>query len=68
MIQNTTVNDRFSGDLFSGNDRFSGPKTPDNAILFTVSGMTVLVDNSFLEKPEFLAHEFISKVYPSEAP
>ena len=34
-----TVNDQFSG-----NDRFSGTKNPDDAILFTVSGITVLVE------------------------
>ena len=44
----TTVNDRYSGDRFSGNDGFSGTKTPDDAILFTVSGITVLVE-LFLE-------------------
>ena len=31
----TTVNDRYSGDRFSGNDGFSGTKNPDGAILFT---------------------------------
>ena len=40
----STVNDRYSGDRFSGNDGFSGTKTPDDAILFTVSGITVLVE------------------------
>ena len=40
----TTVNDRFSGDHYSGNDHFSGPKPPDDAILFTVSGNTVIAD------------------------
>ena len=42
--QHCTVNDRYSGDRFSGNDGFSGTKTPDDAILFTVSGITVLVE------------------------
>ena len=42
-----TGNDRFSGDRFSGNDGFSGTKTPDDAILFTVSGITVLVELFF---------------------
>ena len=37
-----TVNDRFSG------ERFSGPKTPDDAILFTVSGKTVIADKKDL--------------------
>ena len=36
----STVNDRYSGDRFSGNDGFSGTKNPDDAILFTVSGIT----------------------------
>ena len=44
----STVNDRYSRDRFSGNDGFSGTKTPDDAILFTVSGITVLVE-LFLE-------------------
>ena len=38
-VVDSTVNDRFSG-----NDGFSGTKTPDDAILFTVSGITVLVE------------------------
>ena len=41
-IQNTG-NNRFSGDRFSRNDGFSGTKTPDDAISFTVSGITVIV-------------------------
>ena len=49
MIKHSsTVNDRYSGDRFSGNDGFSGTKNPDDAILFTVSGITVLVE-LFLE-------------------
>ena len=44
----STVYDRYSGDRFSGNDGFSGTKNPDDAILFTVSGITVLV-KLFLE-------------------
>ena len=42
-----TVNDRYSGDRFSGNDGFSGTKTPDDAILFTVSGITAIVEQKF---------------------
>ena len=38
----STGNNRFSGDPFSGNDGFSGLKTPADAVLFTVSGITVL--------------------------
>ena len=47
-IDNSTVKDCYSEDRFSGNDGFSGTKTPDDAILFTVSGITVLVE-LFLE-------------------
>ena len=38
MVTETTntVNDRYSG------DRFSGTRTPNDAILFTVSGITVM--------------------------
>ena len=42
-----TVNDRHSGDRFSGNDGFSGTKNPDDAILFTVSGITAIVEQKF---------------------
>ena len=40
-IQWYTDNDRYSVDRFSGNDGFSGTNPPDDAILFTVSGITV---------------------------
>ena len=40
----TTGNDVYSGDRYSGNDRYSGPKPPDDAILFTVSGITAIAD------------------------
>ena len=39
-----TVNDRYSGHRYSGIDRYSGTKTPDDAILFTVSGITAIVE------------------------
>ena len=39
-----TGNDRYSGHGYSGIDRYSGTKTPDDAILFTVSGITAIVD------------------------
>ena len=39
-----TASDLFSGHGCSGNDGFSGTKTPDDAILCTVSGITVLVE------------------------
>ena len=32
-----TVNDRFSGDRYNGNDRFSGLNPSDKAILLTVN-------------------------------
>ena len=41
-----TGNDVYSGDRFWGNDRFRGPKPPDDAILFTVSGITALTDKN----------------------
>ena len=37
-----TGNDRYSGHGYSGSDRYSGTKTPDDAILFTVSGITAI--------------------------
>ena len=60
----TKVNDRFSGDRFSGNDGFSGTKTPDDAILFTVSGITVLVELFFGKFRHFLSifFTFMQKV------
>ena len=42
-----TGNDVYSGDRFCGNDGFSGPKPPDHAILFTVSGITAIADKKF---------------------
>ena len=45
-----TVNDVFSGDLYSGNDRFCAQKPPDDAILFTVSGITAIVEQ---KSPKF---------------
>ena len=42
-----TGNDRYSGHGYSGIDRFSGTKTPDDAILFTVSGITAIVEQKF---------------------
>ena len=44
---NSTVNDRYSGDCYSGIDRYSGTKNPDDAILFIVSGITVIVEQKF---------------------
>ena len=42
-----TGNDRYSGDGYSGIDRYSGTKNPDDAILFTVSGITAITDKKF---------------------
>ena len=39
-----TGDDRYSGHGYSGIDRFSETKTPDDAILFTVSGITAIVE------------------------
>ena len=44
--------------VISGNDGFSGTKTPDDAILFTVSGITVLVEFFFVE----MFHVDLSKI------
>ena len=43
----STGNDRYSGDGYSGIDRYSGTKNPDDAILFTVSGITAIADKKF---------------------
>ena len=43
-----TASDLFSGHGYSGNDGFSGTKPLDDAILFTNSGITALVE-LFLE-------------------
>ena len=45
--QTNTGNDRYSGHGYSGIDRYSGTKTPDDAILFTVSGITAIVEQKF---------------------
>ena len=43
----STENDVYSGDHYSGNDDYSGLNPPDDAILFTVSGITVIADKKF---------------------
>ena len=40
----STGNDVYSGDHYSGNDGYSGQNPPDDAILFTVSGITAIAD------------------------
>ena len=42
-----TGNARYSGHGYSGIDRYSGTKPPDDAILFTVSGITAIVEQKF---------------------
>ena len=49
QIFRTTGNDRYSGHGYSGIDRFSGTKNPDDAILFTFSGITAVVEQKFRE-------------------
>ena len=39
-----TDNDGYSGDRYSGNDGYSGLNPPDDAISFTVSGITAIAD------------------------
>ena len=51
----STGNDRYSGHGYSGIDRYSGTKNPDDAILFTVSGITVLVELFFGKFWHFLS-------------
>ena len=43
----STGNDRYSGHGYSGIHRYSGTKAPDDAILFTVSGITAIVEQKF---------------------
>ena len=43
VLQLTTASDRFSGHGYSGNNCFSGTKPSDDVILFTDSGITVIV-------------------------
>ena len=43
-LNTSTDNDGYSGDRYSGNDGYSGLNPPDDAILFTVSGITAIAD------------------------
>ena len=45
--QTSTDNDRYSVHGYSGIHRYSGTKNPDDAILFTVSGITAIVEQKF---------------------
>ena len=53
----TTDNDRYSGHGYSGIHRYSGTKPPDDAILFTVSGITAIVEQKF-RKFRFFSKKF----------
>ena len=44
VFEISTASDPFSGHGYSGNDGFSGTKPLDDAILFTNSGITALVE------------------------
>ena len=44
-----TGNNGYSGDGYSGSNGYSRLNPPDDAILFTVSGITAIADNFFLE-------------------
>ena len=50
----STGNDVYSGDPYSGNDGYSGLAPPDDAILFTVSGMPVIADKIFKKSELFI--------------
>ena len=47
FASSSTGNDRYSEHGYSGIDRYSGTKNPDNAILYTVSGITATVEPFF---------------------
>ena len=49
----STGNDRYSGHSYSKIDRYSGTKNPDDAILFTVSGITAIVEQKSRKKNYF---------------
>ena len=42
-----TGNDGYSGDRYSGNYGYSGLNPPDDAILFTASGLTAIADKTW---------------------
>ena len=44
LVNGNTGNYGYSGDRYSGNDGYSGLNPPDDAILFTVSGITAIAD------------------------
>ena len=55
-------NDRYSGHGYSGIHRYSGTKTPDDAILFTVSGITAIVEQKF-QKIRFFKLKVIKDLF-----
>ena len=59
LLFKTTDNDGYSGDRYSGNDGYSGLNPPDDAILFTVSGITAIADKKFgdFDKMTIFPHE-----------
>ena len=59
-----TGNDRYSGHGYSGIDRYSGTKPSDDAILFTNSGITVIVElfsGTSKQSQDFEAHKDAKK-------
>ena len=58
IIFGNTGNNRYSGHGYSGIDRYSGTKTPDDAILFTVSGITTIVEQKFRKFRFFEAQSY----------
>ena len=58
ICKSNTGNDRYSGHGYSGIDRYSGMKPPDDAILFTVSGITAIVEQKFRKFLFFEAHSY----------
>ena len=42
-----TANAVYSGDRYCGNDRYIGLKNRNDAVLFTVSGITAIADKKF---------------------
>ena len=59
----STGKDRYSGHGYSGIDRYSGTKTPDDAILFTVSGITAIVEQKFRKFRFYLKLKVIKDLF-----
>ena len=58
----STGNDRYSGHGYSGIDRYSGTKPLDDAILFTVSGITAIVEQK-IRKFRFFEAQVIKDLF-----